>query len=216
MKLVLEANKRKIKIKNIARKSFKNNFIPAILYGKNLNTPVEVSRSQFEKIFPHIQTNSILKLILEKKEEKVFLRDYTISLKNRSINHIDFFAVNENSTISIGIPIELKGVAKGVLRGGVVRCFNKTIFVKAQVLNLPKTIEIDISNLDVGHSFLVEDLKLGEKLIILDTPKRTIVTVVALAKEAKVEEEESDNKEKETASADAPKKNLKQNEEKKK
>jgi large subunit ribosomal protein L25 len=78
----------------------------------------------------------------------------------------------------------------GVLRGGKLIQKLRRIRVKGMVDDMPEFIEIDISDIDIGNSVKIRDLKL-EKLVLLDPTNSVIVRVkTARVVEEEVEEEE--------------------------
>ena len=201
--LLIKTTKREKKLKNIGTKSLKQGFIPGILYNKRENTCIQVDRHDFEKIFPSIQPNSVLTVELGKKRHRAFLKDYALSLKNRSLQHIDFFVVSETSEVTVPTPIAYRGQAKGVLRGGVLQSFERTLLVRGEVKALPEVIEVDISGLDIGDHLIVGDLPGDDsgRIAFMESLDKVVVGVAAASrKEEVVEAKESEEMPEETSS----------------
>jgi len=78
----------------------------------------------------------------------------------------------------------------GVEKGGVLEHLLREVEIRALPSDIPSSIEVDVSSLDVGDSLHVRDLKV-ERAKILTDPDQTIATVLApTVSEEKVEEEE--------------------------
>ena len=79
--------------------------------------------------------------------------------------------------------IVLKGIAQGLKEGGVLEQLLREVQVEGLPLDIPEKIELDITNLDIGHSFHVEDLIVPNTVKILTDSKTAIVAVVAIKEE---------------------------------
>jgi large subunit ribosomal protein L25 len=81
--------------------------------------------------------------------------------------------------IRIRVPIEVQGEAEGVkTKGGILEVIHREIEVECLPANIPDAITLDVSELDVGDSLQVRDLRV-ENATILSDPDETVVTIVA-------------------------------------
>ena len=103
--------------------------------------------------------------------------------------HADFLEFDHDKPAKVAVPVTLTGASIGVLKGGTMKKVMRKIAVKAVVADIPESIEVDISKLDIGDSFMVRDLQI-EKLEFLDRPNDVIVAVKVTR--VVVEEEEED------------------------
>ena len=177
--LIIEAKKRKTDIKNVVRKSLRANFIPAILYNKKENFSIEVNRHDFEKIFQKLEVNSILKFKLDGQEMSALLKDYQFSLRTRQLTHLDFYLIDEAHEIKIRVPLDFIGRSKGVVRGGVIQTFATNILVKCKLADVPKSIEVDISNLDIGDNILLKEIALPENIKPLEGINKNLISILS-------------------------------------
>ena len=60
----------------------------------------------------------------------------------------------------INIPVNIKGNAIGVRNGGRLAQNMRRMLVEALSVDLPETIEVDITNLKIGESIRVLDMEL--------------------------------------------------------
>jgi large subunit ribosomal protein L25 len=108
--------------------------------------------------------------------------------------HADLYAVDLKETIHISIPVQLKGTPIGVtLSGGILDHATRELDVECLPDAIPEEFAVDVSELEVGDSLHVRDIKVLEGVEILNDPDVSIVSVVAPAvveEEAPEEEEE--------------------------
>lgn len=174
--------------KGWAKKYRKEGKIPAILYGHYLkeSIPLVIDRKEFQKLFKkgkyEIETY-ILKINIEdgeeSKVENALLQDFQIDPLTDSIIHADFHAVRMDEIVDTHIPILLVGDAIGIKKGGVLQHGISEIYVRILPVDIPNHVEVDISNLDIGDSILVRDIKVSEKIKILTPLNEVVVSILA-------------------------------------
>ncbi|HPW66889.1 MAG TPA: 50S ribosomal protein L25, partial [Salinivirgaceae bacterium] len=142
----------------------------------------------FEKgiVSPHVY---LFDIDIEGTKTTAIAQDVQYHPVTDKIIHVDFLAVNEKKPIKVKLPVELTGTSVGVMRGGKLRLITRKLYVKGLMKDLPPTIKIDISNLDVAHGIKVSDVKV-EGLTFLDPKQTPIVKVDASRSTAKTEEQE--------------------------
>jgi large subunit ribosomal protein L25 len=201
-KILLRAETRKGTGKGFARKLRREGEIPAVLYGRDVESvPIKISAKEWETLMRRVRKNVILTLELQgdkgvesrpvmiKKVDRGFLGD--------DVNHIDFLQVSMERTVEIEIPIHLTGTAKGVIDNGIVEQHLRSIKVECLPTQIPEQIEIDVTNLDIGDSIHVSDISLsGVKLLEhMDVAVVTVIPPEAEEKPVAVEELEAEKKE---------------------
>jgi len=201
---VLEATLREKTGKGPARRYRMQGYIPAVMYGYKGTKRIAVRRAEFESIFEEIGEHSIITLNLNDKEKvDVIVKDYQIDPVRKSLIHLDFLEIESGKELRTEIPIKIVGESKGVKKGGILEEFLREIEVECLPKDLPEYIELDISDLDLGDSFHVSDLKVKEGIKILSSPDQVILTIgvpskVAAAAETTEEEEEERPEEEES------------------
>lgn len=192
MSNVLEAESRTGTNKSALKQLRDNGKIPAVVYGFEVdNTPIFVDARDFTKTIREVGRNGVISLNVEGNKQNVVLQDYQEDIIRREIIHIDFLAVDMTAEIEAEVRIELVGEPIGVKSDGVLQqpLFELTVLAKPD--DIPESIKIDISTLDIGDTFTVADLKTNDAYKIVDEPEETIATVLAPeAEEEETEEEE--------------------------
>jgi large subunit ribosomal protein L25 len=106
---------------------------------------------------------SILDLVLDGKKESVLMRDYQLHPVRNTIQHIDFQRVSSTEKIHVKVPFHFinADVAPGVkLGGGIVAHIMTEADVSCLPKDLPEFIEVDVANLEMGHSIHLSEIKL--------------------------------------------------------
>jgi large subunit ribosomal protein L25 len=121
-----------------------------------------------------------------------------------SFLHIDFYEIDLQRKINVMIPVVTKGVCKGVEVGGLLQIIRREVEVLCMPGDIPESIEIDITDLDIGDSVHVEEIPLGENVEIVSDMNFTLLTVVSpKIEEVEEEEEEALEGEEEAAEGEA-------------
>jgi len=193
--ITLSAIKREKTGKEISKKLRKQGLIPAIVYGPRFQPlPIAVKFNELESILiKHKGETLLFNLELtdgEPSKIQAILKDYQTHPITDKIIHIDFLAIHEEETITLDIPLEFLGKPVGISKGGVLEILLHELTIECLPSNIPDKIYIDISNLDVGDVLHVKDIKVPERVKVINDPEETVLTIVAEAVEGTEEETE--------------------------
>jgi large subunit ribosomal protein L25 len=178
---LIRADKRDTKGKGVARKLRKDGRIPAVLYGRGLEPiSITVLSRDWEKLGRHIRRNVIFNMELfggkDVENRPVMVKEIQREVLNEKILHIDFYQVSMERMIEVEIPIHLTGKAKGEVNGGIIEVHLRSVKVECLPTQIPEEIMVDISDLEIGDSFHVNEISIsGVKL--LEGGNVAIVTV---------------------------------------
>jgi large subunit ribosomal protein L25 len=98
--------------------------------------------------------------------------------------HADFLKVTLDEVITAVVPVDLKGLAPGLTKGGVMDQPLREVKVRCMAKHLPEIIEVDVSTMEVNDRKLVEDVVLPEGVSIL-TPGRLLIASVQAGRAAR-------------------------------
>ncbi|KAB8126494.1 50S ribosomal protein L25/general stress protein Ctc [Gracilibacillus oryzae] len=158
--------------------------VPAIIYGYNVEPkPVAVDSMELLKTVRDEGKNAIITLKVDDDSFDVMLHEYQTDPLKDELVHADFYVVNMSEAIDVQVPIVLEGEAEGAKAGGVLQQPLYELSLRAKPNDIPEQISIDVSNLDIGDSILVSDLKDGRNYEILEDENTTIVSVLVPDKE---------------------------------
>ncbi|MEK4562806.1 50S ribosomal protein L25/general stress protein Ctc [Staphylococcus equorum] len=166
--------------------------VPAIVYGYGTkNTSVKVDEVEFIKVIREVGRNGVIELGVGSKTIKVMVSDYQFDPLKNQITHIDFLAINMTEERTVEVPVHLIGEAAGAKEGGVVEQPLFNLEVTATPDNIPEAIEVEISELEIGGTISVEDIKVSGDFTIENEATDSVVTVVAPTEEPTEEEIEA-------------------------
>jgi large subunit ribosomal protein L25 len=165
----------------------KNNQVPCVLYGgkENLHFYAE-DRAFKDLVYTH--NIFIVNLDVEGKKHKAIMKEIQFHPVSDALDHIDFVEVTDNKPVVIGLPIELTGSSVGIRAGGKLRQRKRYIKVKGLIKDLPDSLVIDISDLDIGQSVLAGDLKYPH-VEVLEQARALVVGIISSRAAAKGMEE---------------------------
>ena len=190
IKVLSRAEKGTSKAKSLRRQ----NFVPAIVYGKGVNLPLKIDRKELKYLKQHrFSENVIINLEIAGGAASdfihVLLKDYQLNPLTEEVIHLDFVRVSMEDKVTVEVPVEIKGESKGVKAGGVLGHALWKIQVECLPKDMPASIPIDVSDLDIGDSIHISDLRVPEGVKILTDSKEVVVTIVAPVKEEILAEE---------------------------
>ncbi len=200
----LNAKARDTKGKGAARKLRANNAIPAIVYGAQKD-PIMLSLDTVEFI-KIIRENGSTGLFFNLKieggvEKAVMLKDMQMDAFGLEYLHIDLHEVDMDDSVTVTVPVETTGECKGVKEGGMLQIIRRELDVICKPADMPESILIDISDLNIGDSVHVEEIKLGDAVEIPHEVDFTVITIVPPTADTddEVSEEDEDLLEEEEA-----------------
>lgn len=178
----LEGKKREITNKQAIKTLRRNGEVPCVLYGEGVeNIHFYVSAKELLTI-SNTPYSYIVELNIDGKKHLATYHAAQFHPVTDNALHVDFLAVNETKPVVINVPIVITGNSEGVKQGGKLILNTKKIKISALLKNLPDNIEVDITPIQLGKSFVAGDLKIDNIHII--TPKSTIICQVKMTRAA--------------------------------
>ncbi|HEY0780817.1 MAG TPA: 50S ribosomal protein L25 [Thermoanaerobaculia bacterium] len=175
---------------NASRRLRNQGLIPAVVYGGGKETvSIHVERKGLlDKLKGHASDNTIflLKMAGSGKERHAMIRNMQLDPVSRSVVHIDFQRILMTEKVRVQVPIELVGTAFGVkTEGGVLDFVNRELQIECLPGDIPKHIDLDVTDLHVGQHVEAGALTLPKGVTLLDDADKVIVSLAhARAEEA--------------------------------
>lgn len=160
----------------------KSGQIPAALYGhkgaesvsltidakaaETLVKKATVNNTLIQVNIPHLRWNG-----------KALLREVQSHPWKPLLYHLSFFSVAAQESLDVVVPLHFVGDAAGVKAGGVLDTVVTELQIRCAPGNIPESIEIDVSNLELGDSLRVSDLVLPEGVTPLIEQNETVVAI---------------------------------------
>ena len=122
-------------------------------------------------------------LNLDGAPQRCILREVQFHPVTDRVSHIDLIIIHANEKIKIDVPVKLVGTASGVKDGGVMDFSLHKLSIEVLPDAIPEHIELDISNLKIGHSLHVSDLPATDAYTI-STDSHAVIVIIAAPKAA--------------------------------
>lgn len=180
--ITLEGTKRAETGKKATKLLRKEGMVPCNVYGEKRGEdglPVAlsfaVSERELRKIVytPHIY---VINLVIDGESHTAVMKELQFHPVTDAVLHVDFYEVNDQKPLTIGIPVKLNGLAQGVRDGGRINLSIRKINVTAPYQDIPEHLDIDVTSLQLGKSIKVGDLHFEG--LELATPADVIVCSV--------------------------------------
>ena len=181
-KQILNVELREQTGKGICRRLRVAGRIPAIVYGKGMES-VSVSlatRELSEAIAGEGGRNHILTLkgagVLD--GENVIVADMFIDCLKGTPRHVDLHRINLADKVKVHVKLKLVGTAAGAKAGGFVDFALHEIEVECLPVHIPEQINVDVTELVIGHSIHVSDIVAPIGSVILSDPNAAVVSIL--------------------------------------
>ncbi|MEO6324150.1 MAG: 50S ribosomal protein L25 [Thermoanaerobaculia bacterium] len=190
--VTIEVEKRTQTGKNASNRLREADLIPAVLYGggRDMETwSLQVPRKGLLLLLRKgFHDNAIFQLKLKGTDQlrHVMIRDLTVDPITRSMLHVDFVRILMDKKLKVKSAVEIVGVPNGVKnQGGMLNVVTHELTIECLPADIPHSIQVDVTEMGLHDSFRVSDLKIDEKLKVVDNADRVIAHVaVPRAEEA--------------------------------
>ncbi len=189
-----------------ARRLRQTGRVPAVLYGpKTESVLLSVNKSDLDLVLKKGRSSQIiLNLVIQNNGETytrpAMIKELQVHPVSRRYLHIDFYEIDMDRKITVGVRVVTTGKSVGVERGGILQIIRRELEVECLPFEVPESIVIDITDLDMGDSVHVKDISLDGDVEFLGESNLTVVTILTpkLEEEPEAEEEaEEEDAEKE-------------------
>lgn len=175
-----------LKFTNRNKGEEKEGMLKGVYYGaKEKAQAIFVDAVEFEKTYRETGKSSVINLEGEGKKLQAIVQEVAYEPIQYIPNHVDFYIVEKGVKINANIPLEFVGVSEAVktLGGQLVKVVHE-LEVEAEAVDLPRSLEVDISLLENLDSVIqAGDIKLPKGVNLYKTESDEIVASVALAVE---------------------------------
>ncbi len=201
----LQATSRDRVGKGSARALRRDGKIPAVIYGAN-EPPLSIALPLKETTL-QLNTGGFLTHVanidVDGKKIQVIARDYQLDPVRDFLVHVDFLRISAKSRIAVEVPVHFENeeASPGIKRGGVLNIVRHTVELEAPATQIPESISVDLTGLDIGDSVHISAVNLPDGVEPTITDRDfTIATIAApagLKEELKGEDEDGEETEEE-------------------
>jgi len=178
----LSATKRSDTGKGVARSLRREGRIPGVIYGRERQPQaLSISARELLRLLEHISAeNTVIDLTIDGTTARTLIRQIQRHPLKRDIIHVDLQELIAGEKVEVRIPIVLQGVPAGVrTSGGILDQVMRELRVRVDPLQMPSRFDVDVSELNIGHSIHVSELSVPAGVEVLDDDTLTIATVAA-------------------------------------
>jgi large subunit ribosomal protein L25 len=177
----VQAKVREGRGKNDARRTRRDGMVPITVYGGGAETVAAVaSLSDLAAILrSEAGRNTIFTIDVEGVGvSEVMFHDRQIDPVRGRLIHADLTRLVKGQKIEVTVPLHLVGEPIGVKeKQGVLEQIIREIDVRCEPREIPDSLQVDVSNLDVHGLLHVSDIPVSEAVEILTDAEQVIATV---------------------------------------
>ncbi len=167
--------------------------VPCVVYGGDEPIHFSAEEKEFQNLVYTPDVHTVVISLKDGSKINAILQDIQFHPVTDRILHMDFYQIFDDKEVMLEIPVRVTGNAKGVRNGGVLRIVTRKLRIKAIPENLPDFIEVDITEMKIGHKKYVTSVTSDDYKIL--HPDNTVICQVRTSRTAivdEVEEEEED------------------------
>ena len=180
--ITLKGTNREIGNKALVKAVRRDNLVPCVYYGNGVeNTVFSVALKDLETIL-NTPNSYIIEIDIEGKKQLAVLQAVQFHPVTDKPLHVDFLAIQEDKPVTINIPVVIRGNSIGVRQGGKLMVSTRKLKVSGMMKDLPDTLPVDITELNLGKQIVAGDLHYDNIQIM--SPKATIVCSVKMTRAA--------------------------------
>lgn len=166
----------------------KEGMVPCNLYGELKDAEGKPMALAFASPFtelrkiiytPHVY---VIKLVIDGEIHTAVMREIQFHPVTDAPLHVDFYEVNDEKPITVGIPVKLVGLAQGVRDGGRMNLSIRKINVTAPYQIIPEHLDVDVTSLTIGKSIKVGQL--NYEGLEMATSKDVVVCSIKMTRQA--------------------------------
>jgi large subunit ribosomal protein L25 len=188
-KITMKAEERKNSTKSERKGLRAKGKVPGILYGSKVtSTPIAIDEKELLSLL-RTNPNAVIEMdVPQLGKQPVMINEVQRDVISRSVLHVDFHQINMDEPVSTSVRLEFIGEPAGVIAGGILQINHHEIEVRCLPKDIPASIEVDVSQLEVGTNILVSELNLPDSVEIKTDQNDVLAAVLAPQKEV-VEED---------------------------
>lgn len=180
---------------------------PAVVYGAGgeaMNLQLD-TKSLMAQLLAFYRRNTLVMLKVDGGVEKsVIFGEVQTDPVRDTVVHVDFIEIDLSLEREFKVPVNYKGVAKGVDLGGLLQVQHPELVLLGKPVDIPDDCEVDITDLDIGDYVRCGKIKYPDTVELITDPRAVAVSIVQPGQKVEEEEEEEDETAEEVEAEEAP------------
>ncbi|HJT79293.1 MAG TPA: 50S ribosomal protein L25 [Gemmataceae bacterium] len=161
-----------------ARRLRRKGLVPAVVYGHGEAT-VSIALPAEEVADAIRHGTHVLDLKTGDAVQKALIKEVQWDHLGKDILHVDFARIAADERIQVTVPLEVRGIAPGVVAHGILDQPMHALEVECLATAIPASIRVNINELQVGQAIHVRDLHLPPDVTPLADPDAIVIHVLA-------------------------------------
>lgn len=171
--------------KGAARRTRRNNQIPAVLYGHGTD-PVHIALPAHVTTLSLKQSNALFSIDLDGKPVLAIVKDIQRDPVKDVVEHLDLLIVKKGEKVEVEVNVHVVGEsAPGTIH--VVE--SQTLLLEAEATHLPTSVEVSIDGLEAGHIVRAGDITLPKGSVFHGDAELAVVAITEPRSEVAAEAE---------------------------
>ncbi|MEQ8187486.1 MAG: 50S ribosomal protein L25 [Candidatus Eremiobacterota bacterium] len=174
----LQVETREVSGKEYCRKIRKMGMVPGVIYGRGKEAfSVQVNSREMERVIRG-RDNVLLNLTFAGnggEKQTVMVQDVQKEILRSGLLHVDFKRISLEDKTVVMVPIHVTAEPKDGRGKGMVEHIMWEVEVECLPLNIPKSIDLDLTHLKLGESVTLGQLKAPEGVAILGEPGEFVI-----------------------------------------
>ena len=156
----------------------RDGYLIANIYGKGLeninaafkmNDYIRTVRKKESLAFP---------VSIAGKELSLVVQNYEVHPVTGDLLHVDLMVAQPGVVTHYMVPVTTEGIPIGVKNKGLLNVAKKRLRIKATIEALPKSININVTDLDLGDSVLIRDIDLADNVKFTDADRVSVLSII--------------------------------------
>lgn len=167
--------------KGVARTLRREGRIPGVIYGhKRDPQPLAIDAREFERLLERVTASTVIELNLGGITTRTLMREVQRHPYKKQVLHVDFQELVAGEKVTVAVPLVFHGTPEGVrVGGGLLDVILHELTVKADPASLPDHIDVDLTNLTIGHPLHVGELSLPAGIEAVGDAEQAVATISA-------------------------------------
>ena len=157
--------------KGASRRSRRDGFIPAVIYGHG-EKPQHVALPSRELGIALKTSNVLIDVVLDDHTELTLPKSVSRDPLTGLLEHIDLVIVRRGERVVVSVPVHTEGKYD---QDGILEHTNNSIEVETDVTNIPAFLVLSMEGMMAGESKSASEVVLPEGVKLISDPKMTVV-----------------------------------------
>jgi len=148
--------------------------LPAVVYGHK-EEPIAIALNNHEFVEALRHSQRLFAAELPGGKQTLLLKALQYDYLGKNVIHVDFVRVDLTERVTVKVPLELRGTAKGAAHGGILDELMSNLEIECPVVEIPKSIPVIVRELEVGDSIMAGQIALPVNCVLKTDPRALVI-----------------------------------------